>query len=173
MTSLSHIKLVISDVDGVMTDGRLYYDHHGDYMRAFHVHDGLGIKMLRNSGVKFVIISASKEPGSITSASKEPGSILSRAKDLGMVLGINTVVCNSSDKGKDARRIIESLKIPVNQVACIGDDLTDIPMFAECGVSFAPANAMAAVRAAATIVLTKNGGEGAVRELADLILRPE
>ena len=159
MTSLSHIKLVISDVDGVMTDGRLYYDYHGDYMRAFHVHDGLGIKMLRNSGVKFVIISASKEPG----------SILSRAKDL----GINTVVCNSSDKGKDARRIIESLKIPVNQVACIGDDLTDIPMFAECGVSFAPANAMAAVRAAATIVLTKNGGEGAVRELVDLILKPE
>ena len=159
MTSLSHIKLVISDVDGVMTDGRLYYNHQGDYMRAFHVHDGLGIKMLRNSGVKFVIISASKEPG----------SILSRAKDL----GINTVVCNSSDKGKDARRIIESLKIPVNQVACIGDDLTDIPMFAECGVSFAPANAMAAVRAAATIVLTKNGGEGAVRELVDLILKPE
>ena len=163
MTNLSHIKLVISDVDGVMTDGRLYYNHQGDYMRAFHVHDGLGIKMLQNSGVKFVIISASKEPG----------CILSRAKDLGMVLGINTVVCNSLDKRKDARRIIESLKIPVNQVACIGDDLTDIPMFAECGVSFAPANAMAAVRAAATIVLTKNGGEGAVRELVDLILRPE
>lgn len=163
MTSLSHIKLVISDVDGVMTDGRLYYNHQGDCMRAFHVHDGLGIKMLQNSGVKFVIISASKESA----------FILSRAKDLGMPLDINTVVYNSSDKGKDARRIIESLKIPVNQVACIGDDLPDISMFAECGVSFAPANAVSAVRAAATIVLTKNGGEGAVRELVDLILRPE
>jgi len=92
---------------------------------------------------------------------------------LGIPLDINTVVYNSSDKGKDARRIIESLKIPVNQVACIGDDLPDISMFAECGVSFAPANAVSAVRAAATIVLTKNGGEGAVRELVDLILRPE
>jgi 3-deoxy-D-manno-octulosonate 8-phosphate phosphatase (KDO 8-P phosphatase) len=152
---LADIKLVISDVDGVMTDGRLYYNHRGECMKVFNVHDGHGIKMLQSSDVNFAIVSGSKDD-----------HISARARDL----GIKRVICNSTNKANEAVWLMNKFGVLPNETACIGDDLLDIPMFGVCGLSFAPANAMKHVLVEAGTVLTKNGGEGVVRELADLII---
>lgn len=155
MIKLADIKLVISDVDGVMTDGRLYYDHRGECMKVFNAHDGHGIKMLQSNDVHFAIVSGSKDD-----------HISARARDL----GISHVICNSSNKAKDAICLMDEFEVMPNETVCIGDDLLDIPMFDVCGLSFAPANATKRVLVDAGTVLTKNGGEGVVRELAELIL---
>lgn len=152
---LAGIKLVISDVDGVMTDGRLYYNHWGECMKVFNAHDGHGIKMLQSNDVHFAIVSGSKDD-----------HISARARDL----GISHVICNSSNKAKDAIWLMDEFEVMPNETVCIGDDLLDIPMFEVCGLSFAPANATKQVLVEAGTILTKNGGEGVVRELAELIL---
>lgn len=155
MLRLADIKLVISDVDGVMTDGRLYYNHQGECMKVFNVHDGYGINLLKTNNVHFAIVSGSNDI-----------NISARARDL----GINHVISNSKDKAKDAIWMMNALGAAPTETACIGDDLLDIPMFRVCGLSFAPANATKHALVNADTVLTKNGGEGVIRELADLIL---
>lgn len=156
-SSLAGIKLIISDVDGVMTDGKLYYDYNGECMKVYNVHDGHGIKMLLANGIQFGIITGSRFK-----------HIRSRMVDLGV--SMDNVICESVDKGKDAGLMMHKMNVRPHETACIGDDMMDIPMFRACGFAFAPANAVTKVAECAT-VLTKRGGEGAIRELADHILR--
>lgn len=169
------IKLLLLDVDGTLTDGKLHLLESSpncakDFAldsslaesvlvqesKSFHVHDGLGIVAWRKMGREVAIISGRESP--ILSA---------RAKEL----GITRVFMGVGDKSHIARNIIAGLELSKDEVACIGDDLNDLGMFRECGLCFAPANACAYLKSKAHVQLHKNGGEGAVREMIEFILQ--
>jgi 3-deoxy-manno-octulosonate cytidylyltransferase (CMP-KDO synthetase) len=150
------IRLVVTDVDGVLTDGSLYYDASGESTKRFHVRDGLAVKLLHEAGIKVAAISGRQ--------SKAAAARLDE-------LGFDAVLLGEADKRAALEKICARFDIAPRDVGFIGDDLNDVPAFAICGTSFAPADADAMVRAAAGHVLGSRGGEGAFREVADMILR--
>lgn len=153
---LGQIKLLSLDVDGVMTDGGLYYTDDGVQFRKFNVKDGLGIKRAIKSGVQMCIISASKAT-----------STLRRAEHL----GIQHVRIGAEDKIAHLREIAGELGIDLHEVAHIGDDLTDIPLMDGIGLPLTVADAVPEVIQVAKFVTTKAGGKGAVREICDMIVK--
>ena len=154
LDKLAKVKLLSLDVDGVLTDGGIYYTDTGDSFRKFNAKDGMGITHLQKIGVSVAIISMGM-----------PGAIDHRAKRL----GIKYVYTNVADKAISMREIITDLGIDMSEVAHIGDDINDLPLFDVAGLTIAVADAMDEVKVSADIVTTKNGGAGAVREIADLI----
>jgi 3-deoxy-D-manno-octulosonate 8-phosphate phosphatase (KDO 8-P phosphatase) len=154
LDKLSKVKLLSLDVDGVLTDGGIYYTDSGDSFRKFNAKDGMGITHLQNSGISVAIISMGM-----------PGAIDHRAKRL----GIKYVYTNVADKAESMREIIADLGIGMDEVAHMGDDINDLPLFDVAGLTISVADGMEEVKAAADIVSTRNGGDGAVREIADLI----
>jgi 3-deoxy-D-manno-octulosonate 8-phosphate phosphatase (KDO 8-P phosphatase) len=154
LDKLAKVKLLSLDVDGVLTDGGIYYTDTGDSFRKFHAKDGMGITHLQKAGVSVAIISMGM-----------PGAIDHRAKRL----GIKYVYTDVLDKAVSMREIIADLGINMSEVAHVGDDINDLPLFNVAGLTIAVADAMEEVKNMADIVTTKNGGAGAVREIADLI----
>jgi 3-deoxy-D-manno-octulosonate 8-phosphate phosphatase (KDO 8-P phosphatase) len=154
----TRIKLLILDVDGVMTDGRIILDSHGQEIKRFHVRDGYGIKRLLDAGIDVVIITGRKSK-----------AVEYRAKEL----GIREVYQGVKDKGSLCREVMARKNLIKDQVCCMGDDLPDLPMFAQAGVSIAVADASVEVRSAATLVTGQKGGHGAVREACEWILRAQ
>ncbi len=152
---LAKIKVLFLDVDGTLTDGKLYYSNSGEEIKSFHTQDGLGIVAWQKLGGIIVIISGRK--GEAT---------LHRCKEL----GISEIYLGVSNKAEVAKDFIAKLKIRSDECACIGDDLNDLSLFELCAISFAPANADAFVLDQASIRLAKNGGEGCVREAINMIL---
>jgi 3-deoxy-D-manno-octulosonate 8-phosphate phosphatase (KDO 8-P phosphatase) len=150
------IRLVVTDVDGVLTDGGLYYDASGESAKRFHVRDGLAVKLLHEAGIKVAAISG--RPSKAAAMRLEE-------------LGFDAVLLGEADKRAALERVCARFDIAPRDTAFIGDDLVDVAAFAICGTSFAPADADAMVRAAAGHVLSLRGGEGAFREVADMILR--
>ncbi|WP_436714728.1 HAD hydrolase family protein [Roseiconus lacunae] len=150
------IVCVLSDVDGVMTDGRIIYDSSGAESKQFHVRDGLGIKRWINSGFTF---------GIITARSSE--AVRRRAEEL----TIDPVYQGVKDKAACVTGVAKSLQIDLNQIAYIGDDLPDLGPMKAVGLAVAPADAARDVRDAAHWILSKNGGDGAVREMLERLLR--
>jgi len=148
----ARIRLVLLDVDGVLTDGRLYYGPEGELMKAFDVKDGHGIVLLRDH-VDFGVISG--RPGTATQRRLEE-------------LRFKHLVFGSLDKLAAWRRL-GHLGVADDEVAYMGDDVNDLPLLAAVGLSAAPADAMPAVRAAVHFVAHAPGGRGAVRELCDLL----
>ncbi len=149
------IKLVIFDVDGVLTDGKLLFDEHGNEYKRFHSRDGLGITLLRETGVEVAVISGR--------ASK---SVAQRMASL----GIERIF-----QGQRHKLIAyESLRVELNlvpeQVAHVGDDLLDLPLMRRVGLSIAVADAHPSILPFAHWVTGKPGGEGAAREVCDLIM---
>ncbi|MFG0353808.1 3-deoxy-manno-octulosonate cytidylyltransferase [Pseudomonas sp. zbq_5] len=153
--SLANIRLVITDVDGVLTDGGIYYDGNGECLKRFHVRDGMGIRLLQENGIQVAALSGRDSPG-----------LRKRLADLGVSLFLLGV----KDKYTACKNLIESAGVTALQTACIGDDCIDLPAFSACGISFAVADAPIYVQSAATKVLKTNGGSGAFRELSDLLL---
>jgi 3-deoxy-D-manno-octulosonate 8-phosphate phosphatase (KDO 8-P phosphatase) len=153
---LSRIRLVVLDVDGVMTDGRIVYDDRGVEYKFFDVHDGLGIVRGRENGLIFAIV---------TGRSSE--SVTKRAEEL----GIREVHQSVSDKLKTFSKLKAKYQLDESEICCIGDDENDLQILNAAGVSVAPSNAMETVRSSVDLVTTKAGGRGAVRELIDAILR--
>lgn len=153
--SLADVRLVITDVDGVLTDGGLFYDATGECMKRFHVRDGLGMKLLQESGVQVAVLSG-----------RDSATLRKRVADLGVTLCMFGV----RDKAAACRALMEQAGVFAAQTACIGDDSIDLPAFASCGLSYAVADAPVYVRQAADGVLQTPGGAGAFRELADAIL---
>lgn len=151
----AQIKLVIFDVDGVLTDGRLYFCDDGMEIKVFHVHDGVGINALQKAGIVVAIISGRPSP-----------AVEARAK----ALNIQHVYLNQKDKLIPFYDLIEKLKIPPEQVAYMGDDLPDLPVMQKVGLSVAVANAHPIVRKQALWQTKAMGGYGAAREICDLIL---
>ena len=154
----TRIKLLILDVDGVMTDGRIILNARGQEIKRFHVRDGYGIKRLLDAGIDVVIITGRKSK-----------VVEYRAKEL----GIQEVYQGVKEKGPLCREVVARKNLMKDQVCCMGDDLPDLPMFAQAGVSIAVADAAVEVRSAATLVTDQKGGRGAVREVCEWILRAQ
>lgn len=152
---LSQVKLLCLDVDGVLTDGGLYYSDDGRVQRKYNVKDGVGIKRVMETGVQVAIISAGAS-----------GSIPERAA----TLGIEHVFTGEDNKLGVLEKLCEKLGIGLHEVAHIGDDLNDIPVLEAIGCPIAVADAQPETWAAAQIITEKNGGHGAVREICDTLV---
>lgn len=152
------IKLLLLDVDGVLTDGKLYFSNSGNETKAFNILDGHGIKMLQSFGVQV---------GIITGRTSE--LVAQRASDL----NIELVVQGSENKGKAADEMRQQLDLNWDQLAFMGDDYPDLSAMGRVGLSLTVANAHRAVAARAHWQSKKNGGDGAVREACDMILQAQ
>lgn len=153
--SLVQIRLVVFDVDGVLTDGRLYLTDEGQEIKAFHSRDGLGLKALMSVGIEVAVITARNAP-----------LVDQRMKELGVVHYIK----GTEDKAKALIDLTEALDIPLTQVAYVGDDLVDWPAMRQCALKCVPADGDAWMRAHADHVTQAKGGRGAAREVAEKIL---
>jgi 3-deoxy-D-manno-octulosonate 8-phosphate phosphatase (KDO 8-P phosphatase) len=152
---LSGIKLLSLDTDGVLTDGGLYYTDDGEELRKFNVKDGLGIQRVQAAGVKVAIITASSTP-----------SIAHRGRSL----GVDYVFLDCEDKLATLVRISDEMGIDLDQVGHVGDDLNDLPVFGAVGCPMAVADATDEALTSVLFVTKKKGGDGAVREICDLIV---
>jgi 3-deoxy-D-manno-octulosonate 8-phosphate phosphatase (KDO 8-P phosphatase) len=150
------VKLMIFDVDGVLTDGSLHYGPEGEMMKTFNVQDGLGIKLLQEAGIHTAIISA-----------RRSASVLSRAKDL----GIPFVHQGGHDKLTPFQELLAKTGLTAEQVGFIGDDVVDLPILTRVGFAVGVPNGRAEVLSRVHHVTQAHGGRGAVREVCDFVLR--
>ena len=149
------MKAAIFDVDGVLTDGRLYIGEAGEVFKAFHVLDGHGLKLLAQAGITPLIITG-----------RDSAAVRRRISDLGLA----EAFCGVSDKLAVASAWIAERDIHWGELAVIGDDWPDLPLLARAGLACAPINAHAEAKALAHHVTAARGGEGAAREFCDLLL---
>lgn len=151
----ARVRLLVLDVDGVLTDGRLYYGARGETMKVFHVRDGLGLKLLAAAGVTVAVISGRRS----TMTAR-------RCREL----GVRHLLQGVEDKVAAFHRLRSRLRVSPAECACVGDDLPDVPLMREVGLSFAVADAHPQARSAARVVTRLSGGKGAVREVCDYLL---
>jgi len=149
------IRLLVLDVDGVLTDGRLYLSASGEEFKVFHVRDGSGIVAVRRAGIEVAIISG-----------RDCGAVVRRAAEL----GIRHVHQGVADKGAELDALLGGLGIAAEETACVGDDTPDAPLLQRAGLAIGVADAHPALLAAAHWVTQAKGGRGAVREACDLLL---
>lgn len=149
------IKLLITDIDGVMTDGGIIYDDRGLEFKKFDVKDGLIVKHLRKSGILV---------GAITG--RESQVVINRCEELKLDFHYHGI----KDKGKKLRELIETLELDIETVGYIGDDLIDLPILSQVGFAISPADAVVYVKPFAHYVTQSKGGDGVFREVGDLIL---
>ena len=150
------VKLLVLDVDGVMTDGRITYGNYGDELKNFDVNDGLGIFLTRKSGVKCIILTA-----------KASRVVTKRAKEL----RIDKVYHNFHYKIEALKLIKKKFKADDEAICFVGDDIIDIPVLKRVGLAVCPPNAMEEVKAIVHMITAKKGGRGAVREVCELIMK--
>jgi YrbI family 3-deoxy-D-manno-octulosonate 8-phosphate phosphatase len=150
------IELILSDVDGVLTDGSIWYDNQGVELKGFHIRDGLGIKLWQRAGFKFGVLTA-----------RTSHIVKLRAGEL----GIDIVRQGFEDKLPVAQDILRERGLAPEQVCYIGDELTDLPVIRFVGLGVAVGDAAEEVRAAAAHTTALSGGHGAVRELVETILK--
>lgn len=151
----ARVQLAVFDVDGVLTDGTLLYTEDGRELKAFHVHDGLGLKRLQAAGITVAVITSRESP-MVTQRMAE--------------LGIDHVYQGQREKLDVFESLCAALNLSADQVAYTGDDLPDLPLIRRVGLGIAVADAHSSVRDAAHWVTGQPGGRGAAREVADLLL---
>lgn len=152
------IRLAVFDVDGVLTDGGLYYSDSGEETKVFDVRDGHGMKMLQESGVELAIITSRSSP-----------CVARRASNLGIELVFQGV----KDKLATFRELTAQRAMETAQCAYMGDDWIDLPVLTRCGLALSVPEAPAAVRQRVHYVTTAGGGHGAVREACELIMQAQ
>jgi 3-deoxy-D-manno-octulosonate 8-phosphate phosphatase (KDO 8-P phosphatase) len=152
------IKLLLLDVDGVLTDGRLYYGNSGEEMKAFNIQDGLGIKLLQRGDIPVGIITG------------RVSSLLQRRAD---ELSINPVVQGREDKLTALNELLQTMDVQMDEVAFMGDDLPDLAVIRRVGLGITPANGSVTLAEQAHWQTSKHGGQGAVREAAEMILEAQ
>ncbi len=152
------IKLLVLDVDGVLSDGKLYFSAQGDELKAFNILDGHGIKMLRSQGIEVGIITGRNSP-----------IVARRARDL----GIELIFQGREDKRVALDEMTRDVGIALDQTAYMGDDLPDLGALVSAQLGFTVPNAHEFVQEHADYCTTRRGGEGAVREVCDLILQAQ
>lgn len=153
---LAKVKFLLLDVDGVLTDGRIIYDSQGNDSKFYDVHDGLGVYLLGRMGVKTVLITAK---GSL--------SIRPRARDM----RVEAVYEDILPKSKVYEKVRRKYRLRDEEICFVGDDLVDLCVLKKAGVPVATRNAVPEIRRRALIVTKRPGGRGAVREIAELILK--
>ena len=151
----ARVRLLVLDVDGVLTDGRLYYGARGETLKVFHVRDGLGLELLADAGIALAVISGRRS----TMTAR-------RCREL----GVRHLFQGVEDKLPVFHRLRDRLGMTSSACACVGDDLPDVPLMREVGLSFAVADAHPQARGAAQVVTRLPGGCGAVREICDFLL---
>ncbi len=152
------VRMIVFDVDGVLTDGSLFYDDRGEEYKAFNSRDGHGIKMLRASGV---------ETGIITGRTSQV--VLHRCRNLGIV----HIHQGADDKLEAFGRLLAATGLEARQIAYMGDDLVDLPVMNRCGLAITVPDAPAEVRARCQVVTQAGAGRGAAREACELIMRAQ
>ena len=155
-TGLERIKLLLLDVDGVMTDGRIIYVNDGGEAKAFDVKDGHGLKLIQRAGIQVGIITG-----------RHSDIVARRAAEL----GIELVYQGIKDKRLPFREILEKLGLEPSEVAYVGDDVVDLPVLRLVGFSATVADAVDDVKAYVDFVTSRPGGRGAVREICDFLLK--
>jgi 3-deoxy-D-manno-octulosonate 8-phosphate phosphatase (KDO 8-P phosphatase) len=154
----AQVRLMILDVDGVLTDGRLYYGPDGEALKAFHVRDGHGIKLLREAGIEVAILTA-----------RQSKIVAVRAREL----GVERVIQGAADKVAGFERVLADTGTNQQHCGYIGDDWPDLAVLGRVGFAATVADAVAEVRAAAHWIAQAPGGNGAVRELAEFVLHAQ
>jgi 3-deoxy-D-manno-octulosonate 8-phosphate phosphatase (KDO 8-P phosphatase) len=152
------LKLLILDVDGVLTDGRLFFDENGKEYKSFHARDGHGIKLLQKTGVEVAVISGRKSL-----------PVALRMKHL----GISHIYQGHEDKRAAFAEILAKMNITAEQAAHVGDDVLDLPIMTQVGLAIAVQDAHFAVKARAHWCTPSAGGQGAVREVCDFIMQAQ
>jgi 3-deoxy-D-manno-octulosonate 8-phosphate phosphatase (KDO 8-P phosphatase) len=156
LNRLKGIKLLLLDVDGVLTDGGILYNDNGTETKAFNVKDGLGLKLLMEAGIRLAIITG-----------RRSNALFNRCKEL----GIDLIYDGVADKAEALNRILERTGFSAEEVACVGDDLPDLALMRRAGLSIAVADAHVALRENADMITSAKGGRGAVRETCEAILK--
>jgi 3-deoxy-D-manno-octulosonate 8-phosphate phosphatase (KDO 8-P phosphatase) len=149
------IRLLVLDVDGVLTDGRLYLSPAGEELKVFHVRDGSGLVAVQRAGIAVAIVSG-----------RDSAAVSRRAAEL----GIRHVRQGVTDKGAELDRLLAELGVEADETACVGDDTPDLPMLRRAGLAIGVADTHPALLEAAHWVTRAAGGRGAVREVCDLLL---
>ncbi|RZA05000.1 MAG: phenylphosphate carboxylase subunit delta [Moraxellaceae bacterium] len=152
------IQLLVLDVDGVLTDGKLYFGVDGEALKSFNTLDGHGLKLLAASGVKVAIITGRESP-----------MVARRAANL----GITRLKQGREDKFAALQELLAEEPCPLHAIACMGDDYPDLAIMVRVGLALAPPNACEEVRTRAHWISSRSGGEGAVRDACDLIMRAQ
>ncbi|MEC7570194.1 MAG: HAD-IIIA family hydrolase [Pseudomonadota bacterium] len=155
MTDYADIRLLVMDVDGVMTDGKITYSSDGQEFKSFNIKDGLGIKRAQASGIETAIITGRTSP-----------MVERRAREL----GIAHLVQGREDKLSALSDLVDQMNLSLDQVAYIGDDLPDLTAIESVKLGACPADAAIEVKSKASWVSTREGGDGCVRELCDLLV---
>jgi 3-deoxy-D-manno-octulosonate 8-phosphate phosphatase (KDO 8-P phosphatase) len=151
----SKIRMLVLDVDGVLTDGKLFFDHAGNEMKAFHTRDGLGMKALQRSGIEVAVITGRKSE-----------AVAHRMAQL----GIEHVYQGREDKLNAFLHLLDATGLDPHQVCFAGDDWIDLPVLLRAGLAVSVADAEERVRESAHYITNRNGGDGAVREICNMIL---
>lgn len=158
LEKVKKIKLLLLDVDGVLTDGKIVYDSCGREMKFFDVHDGLGVYLLKKAGILSILISA-----------KGSKAIHRRAADM----QVEAVFENISPKTSVLSKILKKYNVGLDEICFVGDDLVDLCLMKRVGFSVAVFNAAPEIKQAASYITIREGGRGAVREVAELILKAQ
>ncbi|MDH3455169.1 MAG: HAD-IIIA family hydrolase [Desulfuromonadales bacterium] len=156
VADLAKIKLLLLDVDGVMTDGRIIYDNDGGETKAFDVKDGHGLKLLQRAGIRVGIITG-----------RQSAIVAKRAAEL----GIELVYQGAKDKSLPFNEIMQTLALKPEEIAYVGDDIVDLPVMRKVGFAATVADAVDDVKPFADLVTKRPGGRGAVREICDFLLK--
>jgi 3-deoxy-D-manno-octulosonate 8-phosphate phosphatase (KDO 8-P phosphatase) len=154
----AHIELLVLDVDGVLTDGRIVYTDAGEELKAFHVRDGSGLKQWTSLGKKAGIITGRRSP-----------IVERRAREL----GVTAVIQGAENKMSALMEMLQSLGVSLEQTCAVGDDIVDVPVLRACGVAVAVADACREAKEDADHVTAAPGGRGAVREAIEWILEAQ
>tara|TARA_B110001454_G_C12679107_1_gene417227 strand:- start:894 stop:1370 length:477 start_codon:yes stop_codon:yes gene_type:complete len=156
MKNKNNIKLVATDIDGVWTDAKMYYNENGDFMKSFSTYDGMAVQLLREQNIETVIIT-----------SENSNIVLERAKKL----KIANVTIGEKNKLDRIKKICSKKKIDLSEVAYIGDDINDIDILKEVGFSALTSNSPIKDQIKVDYITNRKGGDGAFREFVDLILK--
>ncbi len=151
---LKKVKLLLLDVDGILTDGSIFYVEGQGWTRVYNIHDGYGIRLIQKLGIPVGVIS---------------GGQSTELKERLKVLGINHFVIGSENKLESLNQMIKETGIPAENICFMADDLFDIPALKQVGLAVTAPNAMVEVKELAHFITEKSGGKGAVRELIDLL----
>jgi YrbI family 3-deoxy-D-manno-octulosonate 8-phosphate phosphatase len=154
--AIRKIELIVCDVDGVLTDGKMIYSEKGDELKNFNTKDGIAVKLLKAAGYKLAIISS--------------GICVNIIKKRGNFLGFDQVIVTDKNKYVELMSMLDEMKLNYENVLYIGDDINDYEAMDRCGIKCCPADACKQIRDISHIVLNASGGNGCLREVADLLL---
>lgn len=155
---IKKVKVLLLDVDGVLTDGRIIYDSRGRDAKLFDVHDGLGVGMLKKAGIPTILVTA-----------KDSRAIAPRAKDM----GVDRVYAGIKPKSAVLEKVTANYGVSVEELCFVGDDLVDLSIMKRVGFAVAVFNAAQEVKKVAAYITLRHGGRGAVREVAELIMKTQ